>query len=811
MIPLAVDTETKLIGPGQLPPDLICVSAAWRKPDGTLQRLLTGNGDPCLRDDIEMLLRAPLENEGVVLVFHNAPFDLGVIVKAFPDLEPLVWDLLEQRKISDTGHRQRLLNISTFGKVDKVKRPDGSTLDIRYRLADLVLQHLGIDMEDDKGEDGVQTQFEAMDGLPAAHYGPAFKTYAMEDAQFTLEVWEAQAALVKSDAGYASLSTEWLHVAADVCLYSMTIAGMAVDEERWWTIHKMLEEELAPDRMQPLVDAGLLIPAQPEAIYANQMKKAAKLMASWGIDPDTVDPLEPELRARLEENGIKYKAATDEVGPRKPLLERVVKVQLCMHNDTTLQDYEGLELHQLDELAQRDGILLKRTKTKAICADEEVITKLAPHDPVLEVYQTRQKLQKLVSTELPRMTWPRVGKNQKGLHPDFKIAKRVHFNFGVLKNTGRTSSFASDKYPSGNGQQIDPRARGCYVADPGTLICSVDYSQLELACFAQTTYDILGHSVHRDKINAGVDLHAFLGSQLAVHLSGGFCNEAFGAGVNVQDPDESNAYFLTLKQDNPEFYGHWRKFAKPVGLGKPGQMGDWRFVETALKDYNVNLVKIAKDMNLEPAQHLLYHGRKLYGWESMDDFHWTPILKALALANKLDRIWHQTYPEAQEYFDWVRRESLDPDNTTIGQRLDGSDIPGYAYQTPLGMYRAACTYSEACNGLALQSPAAEGAKLALWEVTRQCRDARRGSLLYGCTPIDFVHDELLTLVPEERASECAFAIGAVMVEQMNRVITDVAVRTEPVLMRRWSKEAEQVFDGDILIPWEHPDDIAAAA
>jgi len=87
-------------------------------------------------------------------------------------------------------------------------------------------------------------------------------------------------------------------------------------------------------------------------------------------------------------------------------------------------------------------------------------------------------------------------------------SERVHPRYNLLVNTGRTSCSKP------NFQQL-PKAGGireCFVAKEGHSFIITDYSAIELATLAQTTYDMYGDSEMRRRINSGADLHRYYAS-----------------------------------------------------------------------------------------------------------------------------------------------------------------------------------------------------------------------------------------------------------------------------------------------------------
>lgn len=741
------DTETFLIGPQNIAPQLVCLTVAARDEHGEMESAGYGNADAGLRDTWWNMLSEPQ----VRLIAHNAAFDLAVMCRAFPEMEPHVWAKLEAGEITDTMIREKLLNLSTHGNLAAI-----NGMPIKYSLADLVMKHLGKDINADKeGEDAWRLNYYQLDGKKWSEYPDEAAAYAKYDAIYALLVYEAQELLVQSETGPASLSTEFFHTAAHFALHRMTCAGMAIDKERLAEIEAMLDRELTDERLDLLIKEGIMRPSEPATVYVKQRAKACELLGCDDADLDTM-LVDDAVCSMLTENGIKFKAA--------------VATSICKEK---LQEKVKLICEQYEiPIKMTDG---GKSGKKQISTDSEVLDNIAEWDEALKQYQHRQSLQKLVTTEVPRMKWQGV------------TADVVHFNFDVLKETGRTSSYAGSLYPSANGQQMHPKIRPAYIPRPGNVIASTDYSTLELATTAQMTYSMFGFSKMRELINAGVDLHGYLGAQLALRLHPEF--RELCAQLGLTDPMDVFKQFNSCKKNEDpevqEFYKHWRKFAKPVGLGFPGGLGAETFIEFAKKTYYVDIVKIAGSMEA-----------------------------AIQLAKELKAIWLDTFPEMQLYFGWVANETLDANNPVIGywdEPKNEEPIVGQCYTSPMGMYRAATTYCGVANGYAMQTPAAEGAKAAVFKVVRACYDVSQKSILYGAIPLDFIHDEILTEWPDDEKSHLrAQEQERLMVEAMKLICPDIDIRAQTALMRRWDKRAEATFDaGGKLIPWEPPQEEAA--
>jgi len=719
---VAIDYETFPIGPGQVIPAPVCLSLASRAdlgpylPDSSsvvtetrrgVQVALVGDDEEgAMADTFHRLLTDP----DVHIVCHFAAFD--ACVGMFDDPERAitsVFSAADAQRIHDVLIIEKLLNLSTIGSLESRPLPNSEKgAEIKYDLASLESFYLGFDRRDEKeSEEGDhwRVNYSVLSGTAPVDYPREAADYAIADAWGTLLVFEEQMKRAKPE-GHESCSTEAFQAAVSICLQLMTNRGMLKDREQVERLHAALTEKLSPEQHRPLYEAGFLTPPQPERM---RKTKAGQVMR--------------HRKGPLEGQPI------------------VVKAQPEKSSHKAIRSY-------IEEFCESRGLEPKRSETGLVSMDKDALQQIAPLDEsgLLERLHTRAKYIKLRDAFLPVL---------------LEEHDRVYPGFNVLVSTGRTSSRnAGGKkklFPSMNIQQA-PRIeegnlaiRACFVPDPGHVFCAIDFSALELCSFAQQTYDLFGFSVHRDKINLGYDLHAYLGSQLAYSLDAGIRESLDGA-----SDDEIYREFLTLKgcgiAEFEKKFKHYRTFAKPTGLGFPGGLGPRTFIDYARQTYGVEV--------------------------------------DLDTATKLKALWLRTYPEADRYLnEWVPHQE-DHENA-------GDERGGLCYTSPLGMFRANSNYCATANGYGLQTPSAEGAKLAVWSVTRRCVDPISAEdPLYGGMPIAFVHDELIFMFPEERA----FAMGArasqLMCEAMAIIMPDVRLSAQPAYMRRWLKGAEpETIDG----------------
>lgn len=740
---VAFDTETHQIGPGAVAPRIVCASFAERSPE-SIESFLFAQGD-ALRDVIEAHIQAAIE--GDTIVTHNGGFDYACVCATWPEMIPLVFEALESGNCVDTLWDEKLLNLSLTGRLDEVPLPDGSSFDVDYSLAGLERQYLGLDRsaEKDDQEDHWRIHYGLLDGLSADEFPPDAAAYAMKDAEGTLLVHEAQRTKLR-EFPHASVATGSFQLLSSFCLYLETAWGMATDQAAVAAMRVQLDRVLAANR-DLLLASGVLRGGAGPVPHKRHLEQANDIAMQLGV-PLPVEDWAP-LVHRLTELGVKFKAPEDE--------------SVC---EAELQRVAADAYRRAGAIPTLTAGKVKNgVRVPAIKLGEEETEFLATVCPIMAQYHVRKSLRKLATNQLPIL----------------ESAPVVHFKYDALKETTRTSSYGNAKgrpalFPAANGQQVpkaieggelnvDPR-RG-YRPRDGTVFFDVDLHCLELACVGQITHDLFGESVHLDLYNAGYDLHAVLAAQILLNT------RVEGPAAEVQqslptDRREAHDVFKAFKSCGEpaleRVYKHYRNLAKPNGLGFPGGIGPAKMVVLARTAYGVLMTE-------DEARHIR-------------------------------EVWRATYPEMPRYMKWIesQRDWRNELRSSAGEPIDL-----YQYVTPMGAVRVGCTYTSMANGKAMQSPGAEAAKAGNNAVVRACYDPTRASVLYGCRPIAFVHDQIIgeTTRDESRWHAQCLAVSDLMVQAAKVALPKVNMRTEPLLTRVWSKSAEPVFDGSgRLIPWE---------
>jgi DNA polymerase-1 len=137
--------------------------------------------------------------------------------------------------------------------------------------------------------------------------------------------------------------------------------------------------------------------------------------------------------------------------------------------------------------------VIKKTATGAPSTDEEVLQKLAEDFPLPKILLEHRGLSKLKSTytdKLPKMVNPNTG--------------RVHTNYAqAVAVTGRLASNDPNLQNIPVRTSDGRRIREAFIAGPGNVIVSADYSQIELRIMAH----ISGDEAMLRAFAAGEDIH----------------------------------------------------------------------------------------------------------------------------------------------------------------------------------------------------------------------------------------------------------------------------------------------------------------
>ncbi len=474
---VAYDCETPLIAPGLLAPPLVCVTFAHR--DTSYWRILHRSDRHTIVENVQ---RA--HDTADAIVGANTAFDACVVMDyderlVLPVLlayeEGRVFDVLINAKLADIARGQ--LGGSTDGHGVYSRRG--------YSLADLVKRDTGKDRSAEKSDPGGwRMRYAELHDVPINQWPEDAITYAIEDADDTLEVFERQL-----------LDHVW----------------------------------------------------QPDAAARARCYLALHMLSVHGImtDPEAIDALEGATAQRFKDLTHELHAAglvrSNGTRDTKKAKKRLVEIYRANGVPVPLTDTGWklikAEVKKLrDEGASREIIDDVKRQCVEILADEypslDEESCNGTGDDLLEKYAERTKLATVVDTHIPDL--------RKGVTTPIQARWDMAESGRVTCSKGRGGSVngfqltnpirsmvltcpACEGYPGegiecahcgGKGSFVGPGVRECFRARPGYVFIDADFTGLELCTVAQACIDIVGWSDLGDAINAGLDPHLDFGAQL---------------------------------------------------------------------------------------------------------------------------------------------------------------------------------------------------------------------------------------------------------------------------------------------------------
>ena len=273
---LAFDTETHLMGPCNVLPQIVCCSMAFHggvNGDEVVGELAATSGPEHLDRMVSQLFNG--ETDAFIKVVHNASFDLGVCFRYKPELISCIFDEIEAGRVHCTIIREKLLHLCAHGDVRFVKRGNFKQ-QIGYKLEEMVKQYLNIDITADKSDsDAWRKNYKVLEDIPVAEWPEDAREYAINDSKYLLPIWQAQEErrqLLITDRGIDPFTTLTFRVGVDFCLNLMSAWGISIDPIRKAQIEAELAESLKPENLNLLLEAGILRPGKEPQPYKKGTK-----------------------------------------------------------------------------------------------------------------------------------------------------------------------------------------------------------------------------------------------------------------------------------------------------------------------------------------------------------------------------------------------------------------------------------------------------------------------------------------------------------------------------------------------------------
>lgn len=266
---IAIDSETHPIDAGLLAPPLSVVSTCDQSLSPRLYRWC---------ESFEVL-RDAFKNHNIV--GSNFAFDSCVFAAQFPELLPTIFQAYFDKRIVDTQHNERLIDIARgtlgghtdsrgvfhehrYGLAALSERYGFGTLDKKtYRLAYGTVRDLPFDR-----------WFEAApEGEEPPSWGEGMRKYAMDDALTTFKVFSKQMLYGEFLVDAAN------QAAAGFCLQLMSCRGMITDARACDEFIEATKKDIARAG-KVLEGAGILRPANQHGVRTKDTKVAKALMES---------------------------------------------------------------------------------------------------------------------------------------------------------------------------------------------------------------------------------------------------------------------------------------------------------------------------------------------------------------------------------------------------------------------------------------------------------------------------------------------------------------------------------------------------
>jgi len=218
----------------------------------------------------------------------------------------------------------------------------------------------------------------------------------------------------------------------------------------------------------------------------------------WNIFSDLEMPLVPVLM-RMEMNGVRIDAKL--LGKISSEIERDLDALLKKLHKTAGVEFNPNSPKQLaDVLFDVIGLKSVRKTKTGRSTDQDVLEELALVHPlpamVLE-YRSQSKLKGTYTDTLPTLVNPKTG--------------RIHTRFNqTVTSTGRLSSSDPNLQNIPIRSDLGKRIREAFVPDPGHLLISADYSQIELRIMAHLS----GDKTLLDSFKKDQDIHRRTAAEL---------------------------------------------------------------------------------------------------------------------------------------------------------------------------------------------------------------------------------------------------------------------------------------------------------
>jgi hypothetical protein len=519
---IGFDVETFLIAPGVAAPKLVCGSF----DDDDLEIGVE------LADDYLERFIGWLEDPNVVLIAHNLPFDLIVLLAEIEEKDALlgrhllraVFQAIRDRRLRDTLIREKILENAKGELKYDFDEDLGEFKRASFTLERCVWNRLKIFVN--KSADTWRKRYGLLYGMPISEWPEDAVKYSIKDSTLGRRLFLAQedAALAEGcpvhEDGLADIPGEIATTLTAFCFGLMRTWGVRTDLEMTKVVRQIFQVEF---------DAAVVL-AKKWGLLG--VKKATR------VKPEYVE-LYGDVTKKEDLLRIPPEAKHRVVHPKRNMtkIKDRVRFLYASHGEDIPMSESGKNI-----ATDRETLTFKRfpswEKDEGLCAVANVV-----------------RYEKLLTTYVPI------------LESGAKVPITPDWN--AMVETFRISCSRPNltNLPRGSSKYGDDAVRQCFVPRDGWVFVSADYSTLELCTLAQYCIDLFGYSNMAESINQGRDLHLDMASEIL--------------GLSYDDVARRYASGDKVVEET-------RQFAKIVDFGAPGGMGANSFVDYA-RGYDVNV------------------------------------------------------------------------------------------------------------------------------------------------------------------------------------------------------------------------------
>lgn len=259
---VCIDTETRLFSPGNMAPEIICLSWAEGNESGLM---LAKDIDAWLEPLLDLAIEGKLQFVGQYIAY-----DFGCLLEHHPRLGPKIWATYDAGAVNDTRIREQLLDI--HDGVLRFWQPTPGVLKAKnYSLGHVVLNRFKHELD----KTTWRTGYSQFANVPLDQWPEGAKRYAIDDAVWTLRLFYDQSDRAK--ARFYDLPDSKQQAAMDFALRLTSAWGMRTDAERTVALRDSLMNENTVFKAQ-LVDAGLMRPKNKQGDLSKNMKAIRSLI-----------------------------------------------------------------------------------------------------------------------------------------------------------------------------------------------------------------------------------------------------------------------------------------------------------------------------------------------------------------------------------------------------------------------------------------------------------------------------------------------------------------------------------------------------